>query len=183
MRLCEIVNNNVNYGDLIKEHCRPYLSEVGEQFAFSHFLYKGTWNPPKQPLISINGRPDSNIPRKLHVEFERVFQKVYGFPYMKAVFASTDIGQAVEYGDDVFAVFPVGNFQYCWSPTVEDMFYMTGDDEIEKHEIESAVIKNKFTTSKLKSAWKRPGEVMLVMSKAIMVPVTLPGGSVALHKN
>lgn len=40
----------------------------------------------------------------------------------EAVFASGSLRQAQGYGN-IYAVFPIGNFKFCWSPMVQDFTY------------------------------------------------------------
>lgn len=62
-----------------------------------------------------------HTPQKLHDSLNNFFVEKFGWPARSGTFVSWDIDTAASYGD-LYAIFPIGEFKYVWSPDVVDLY-------------------------------------------------------------
>lgn len=126
MRLHElIIEQDSNYYDQLDAFitqkiipdCKPFLGELGWS---GPFLYRGIDEKrtqkhfTRQPVRK-NRRP-MDTPQEMHQAADNWFVEHYGYPFRRAgLFTTGNINQAVDYGR-AYMVFPIGDFQYVWSP-------------------------------------------------------------------
>jgi len=145
----------LNQVGTIRQNCQPYLQQNGG--AIDHdALYRGV-KPPGGHSVTGDGDADvirkevrltdrrpSDTPRELHNFVNQYFQTHYGAPFRTAMFASGSQGQANDYGT-VYVIFPAGEFQFLWSPDIEDMYSLTAEYGLEHH-MEPGAQKEAFET-------------------------------------
>ena len=108
----------------ISKNCKPFLKLIGSQVT-TYPLYRGmeaASHPEsitKKQVRLDNRRPMSSAQIK-HDRYNLYFQEVFGAPFRNALFASGDRKMAQFYGYP-FVVFPIGEFEFIWSPDVNDM--------------------------------------------------------------
>lgn len=122
----------LNAAGTIKQNCQPYL-KLNKDAMISRSLYRGV-KPPGG--FSVTGAGDANFIRKdirltdrrpsdmdedIYEFFNKYFTEMYGAPFRNAMFASGSSGDAADYGA-VYVIFPIGEFQYLWSDTIEDLY-------------------------------------------------------------
>lgn len=106
--------------DRIQRECRPYLSLVSpDGFA----LYRGI---DAQTPEFFEGRVDrnrkpTNMPTALHDAADAWFSRQFGVRFRSAaLFCTGSKTQAGTYGRR-YRIYPIGCFQFCWSPLVSDL--------------------------------------------------------------
>lgn len=110
---------------LLQQNCKPFLSQAG----WNNPMYRGI--DKQLPAVSLQQNRAGRRPLTTNAALSKVadnwfFEKT-GIRYRSnAVFTAGDYGTARSYGD-VYVMFPIGEFKYCWSPNVEDMFMLVSD--------------------------------------------------------
>lgn len=131
--------DDVEAASMIKRDCEFFLKESGfdpSQPAHTG-LFRGsdriTVKPGSLPKLSVvkNRRP-LTTPPPIHRVADEYMQKQFGVPFRsQSIFVTPDSGIAEEYGRGTFLIFPIGVFKYCWSPVVEDFYYVAQRDGID----------------------------------------------------
>lgn len=68
-------------------------------------------------------RSPSDTSPLMHRLLMQYFQDHFGYPYRHAgVFCSSARSQAWGYGDNIFLVFPIGDYSYVYSPKIQDAY-------------------------------------------------------------
>jgi len=101
---------------VIQEECKPYLDKFGTA------LFRGMNIVPE--VFSLFDRRKNREPRTTSIEAHDVLDKIFNEEFgwkarSEGVFADQDLSN--EYGTGLFLVFPRGNFDYLWSPKVDDL--------------------------------------------------------------
>jgi hypothetical protein len=109
---------------IFHDECKPFQKEIGFDGTFDFkTLKRGMKNKPK--LFIGNVRPDrrpSDTPLPIHEFMDNWFYKKFGVKFRSnAMFATKSQGSAQTYGD-VYIVFPIGEFKYCYSSTIDDLY-------------------------------------------------------------
>ena len=125
--------------DTLEQECGPYLQEIGglENALIKYPLYRGGDNvfTSNSPIVKIPVRQDRQ-PRSTSIEDHELADKwfkehsSFGIPYRSAaLFCTGSQVIATAYtryypeGTGIsMIVLPVGEYHYCWSPEVQDMF-------------------------------------------------------------
>ena len=146
MKICEIVlEDSVNPAqvdfdaheeirNIIMRDCQPYLTAVGENLksALSRPMWRGI-----QPSDSVSvkltekyftispirkDRMPMDTPGSIHSYIDSWFNRRMGIPFRShSMFCTGRKIHAQAYGK-AYIVIPIGNFSFCWSPLVEDMY-------------------------------------------------------------
>ena len=67
-------------------------------------------------------RQPMSTPIWAHEVIDNFFKKKFNIAARSAaLFCTTNTSQASLYGDEVFMIFPIGNYKIIWSPTVKDL--------------------------------------------------------------
>lgn len=81
----------------------------------------------------------------LHKEIDQWFNEKFGFKARsQAVFCVGERGNVNEYGD-LYYIFPMGEFQYAWSPEVRDLFAVRSHEMLDYPEDVTDAEKEKYT--------------------------------------
>lgn len=110
------------YAQMLIRDCGPFLQSGGLELPLYRGLRLADVKAPDYPMrVHKNRRPkDSSI--RLHDAFNGYLHEKFGIKYRsQAVFASGDSDEAASYGR-LMTIFPIGNFDYCWSPMVKDLY-------------------------------------------------------------
>lgn len=124
MKLYEIKNEDdfEKYGELIKQNCKPYLNEIGDIDSNS-FILRGMRNIDKQ-FVEKTVRKDRDpklTPKPIHDFIDDWFKGNYQIKIRsEGIFGTGDNRRAASYGKP-YAIFPIGNFDYIWSPDIPDL--------------------------------------------------------------
>lgn len=122
----QIIMNQVK---TIRQNCQPYLTQ--NRGAINGFpLYRGVKKTNEASVIRrevrLGNRKPKDMPLELHQFINGYFKKHYGAPFRNAMFVTSSVGNASEYGD-VYVIFPAGEFQYLWSADYEDLYSITSE--------------------------------------------------------
>jgi len=119
--------------ETVKLDSQPYLKEIDYNLRGNQ-LYRGVINTTK-PFIAKTVRLKNRNPKDtsldLHNKINGYFQEIYGAPFRNSIHVTSDLDQASEYASNtiktgnVYIIFPVGQFDFLWSPAVSDMLDST----------------------------------------------------------
>ena len=120
-------NSDLSLEEAVKifhNECKPFQKEIGFDGTFDFkTLKRGMKNKPS--LLIGNVRPDrkpTDTPLPIHEFMDNWFYKKFGVRFRSnAMFATKSQGRAQIYGD-VYIVFPIGEFKYCYSSTIDDLY-------------------------------------------------------------
>lgn len=126
-------NNDQQIIDMIKRDCQPWLSAAGKNLAWRGISIAGGKGFTKAVFKTADyGVPDMLIgavrtdrvpkdsPMWLHNALNKHFQKSVGIPLRSASLFCTGSSMLAENYGHVYAVFPIGNFNYAWSKMIVD---------------------------------------------------------------
>ena len=129
---------------IIQRDCAPYLREVGDKHLFrgmpvnKQFLKKRTRLADRDPV---------DTPVELHKMINAYFVKEFKKPFRNAMFCTGKLSDATKYGI-AYKVYPIGKFEYLWSPTIIDLWhsYNKNKGEIQDQLIAAGYSKNDVHT-------------------------------------
>jgi len=128
----------------IRQDCQPFLKAAGSE---KMSLYRGikgvrighepAWGPGTRESIGpagikrarLEGRDPTDMDKYWHDRLNVYFTQKFGAPYRNAVFCTGDFHVAGEYGTPSM-IFPVGDFEFIWSPKVSDLYTEIEDREL-----------------------------------------------------
>jgi hypothetical protein len=166
---------------IIEKHCKPFIEVLN---SYEHqLLYSVLPIPNDNNIIKIkNYVYDSpNIPGYLKDAFNVTFEKYYKRPYCKGMHCSF-VPQNITDGYHQYAIFPVGEFTYCWSPQITGIFeyYVSHtspnriDHEYDYNEVMDYVdheVRYKYVNNNIIDAVDKPNEIMIYCDEYLAVPV------------
>ena len=124
---------------VLTQYCQPYLNMVGLDFALkTHPMYSGRKNTvfDQKPYVfrSVNqAREPRDSSQFVHKIADSFFREKFGIPYRTtSMFVNGSYNEAKIYGIPAIVI-PVGEFDYCWSPHVEDLYLYTDQAGISNH--------------------------------------------------
>lgn len=127
-------------GELILKNCRPFLQQINYNLD-EYALYRGIGINEKKLFIELSARltnrHPSATPLKIHKFLNKQFENQFGHPFRNAVFATGDPGVAEYYSKEItneiiprfsiYSIFPIGEFEYIWSPDILDLYDKLGE--------------------------------------------------------
>ena len=136
MSLVTILNMLVN-------NSLPYLKELEREFKGykkgSMFFLSGRTNNKDVFKRKIRkNRSPKDMPEDAHESLDDGFYDEFGVHYRSnAVFVTGNFNTADSYGDNVYMIFPIGQYSYAWSNQVQDLYSDTddGNNFVEKYEL------------------------------------------------
>lgn len=157
MRLFEVENLSTmisEYRDFINENCQPYLSMIEDPIKYK--MLRGT-NGKKSGDI-IHTRPDRkplHSSKFIHDIFEISFKQT-GITANRSnsIFTTGYYNSALAFGS-VYVVYPIGDFDFSWSPKVEDL---QADANFWKHlklDTDQITLEDLNPISQLYSSWSK----------------------------
>lgn len=175
--------------DYIHRNCQPYLNEVGNDL--TKLMWRGVSRNFIRRIPAIQGLPDCSFipghyadrqPRDTHEAAHKIANELmvkhHGLPFRNGVFVTGSHAEASDYGEPVL-IFPIGEFKYCWSPTITDLsdHVPGGANSVFDHERLTEKLDKMFSlyykTTDLKNAIFSENEIMLYCDKCLMY---IPGG-------
>lgn len=170
---------------LIKKDCKKFLNENGGQFLYRGMRLHGSLMDPD--VVKMTPRQDripKDTPQRVQKYFNEEFELEYGVKDIRsrATFCTGNKRSARTYGD-LYAIFPMGDYTYWWSPRVHDFYnditkYITAtyqseisdDDEdplvyiedVTKEDIHSFILDMPYQSSDLVKAITSGYEIMLL---------------------
>ena len=120
------------YVGLIKRDCMGFIRQANGQY-----LYRGLGTASDEFLsksIRLTGRMPKDVPSLLHYTINEYFINNFGAPFRNAMFCSGSQHLADFYGN-IYGVFPIGNFDFVWSPEVDDLYMEWDEVEHDEHDV------------------------------------------------
>lgn len=105
---------------VIQRDCASFLSQVEDPFS----LYKGAgagYRFEKKQVRLDNRRP-VEMDSVYHDAVNKYMTYKFGAPFRNALFVFGSAGEAEFFGN-VHSIFPIGEFEFLWSPLVNDLNY------------------------------------------------------------
>jgi len=122
MKINEITVDRDYILNLIKKDSKPFLNRIGGDFSY-YAMYRGMENET-QPFIRkqvrLNDRKPMSSAQIKHARYNQYFEETFGQPFRNSLHVSGEREMAEYYGN-VYVIFPIGNFDWLWSPEVKDM--------------------------------------------------------------
>jgi len=124
--------SNEEAQNLLLKDCKKFLRET--RWAFYRGSDIGSSNDPNihrmkaRPMVGKEMRAPKDTPTWIHKLANKAFKDSYGWSPRQGVFAS-DMATSANYGRGSFLFFPIGNYNYLWSPSITD-FFAKGLDRI-----------------------------------------------------
>lgn len=112
-------------GKLLQE-CTQFLTESGfnPEDADGTGIIRGSEQAPVfTPLTTPTSRRPLTSSADTHYTVDTYLKKQFGTPFRShSIFVCRDMDTVINYGSP-FMIFPIGDFKYCWSPKIDDLFY------------------------------------------------------------
>ena len=128
MKIYEIISESVDYSaediaKMLRQDCATFLAEIKNDL-YKNRLWRGV-NILPTSIAQFTTRKDRDpvdMPKAVSKAIDDYFQETTGIRWRStSVFASGNHHAAMYYGN-LFCLFPIGQFNYCWSPRVSDLF-------------------------------------------------------------
>jgi hypothetical protein len=133
----EVITDEEEMIERIKTECAPFLKEIDfivkpgietASFITRTQVPRALWRGASHDaaLVKLSGKrtrhPADTAP-EMHELLVRHLTNQFGWPYRAmGVFCSTAAEQAAGYGDDLFMVFPIGEYEYIYAPSIRDAY-------------------------------------------------------------
>lgn len=160
--------------ELLYERCGPFLKSINYELD-NYNLFRGMSRLLPSPLYLDSGidiipghrddRKPKDTPTEIHNQMNDLMEQHYGRKFRNGLFTSGDLNQALGYGTTVYRVFPIGEFEFCWSDT-----YVDAAIGLDEHDPET-LITEYYRNDDLKWAITSCNEVMLYADKCYVVGV------------
>lgn len=179
--------------DIIRRDCQLFLLQV--QPLKLNLLYRGVATDNSRPIIKSQGnilrhRVPSMTPPNAQIAIDDFLERETGRRWRESsVFATHDYVTTSNYGQP-FAIFPIGEFEFCYSPIIYDLFitlqrsgvkdkasiYQFNDEDPDSVAKASKSLYNTmanaaYTTSDLKSGIVAGVEIMIRCEEYYLVPI------------
>lgn len=165
----EVIQDQEEMIDRIRTECKPFLEEIdfivkpgieNASMIRTSYVPRALWRGSSHDaaLVKLSGkrtRQPSDTAPEMHELLVRHLTNQFGWPYRAmGVFCSTAAEQAAGYGDDLFIVFPIGEYEYIYSPTIPDAY-----QELDNHLIDYPKMWKEILSSmgKKESEYERDG--------------------------
>jgi len=127
MRLNQYLTEELNSLEdilfLLRRKCGPFISMCKET---GNLFYRGMRPKPSMLRLMRDDREPMNTYPWLHKYMNEMFTKKFGWPVRSGIFAAKSFSYVEGYGI-THVVFGIGDFDYCWSPKIKDLFYTFND--------------------------------------------------------
>lgn len=119
--------------EAITRDCKQFLKQMEGRLALRGTRSSANNGLANQYLFKRSVRDDRkgmNTRPELQAEYDRWFNQHFGVkPRSAGIFTTGSAKEAKSYGT-VYAVFPIGEFKYIWSPKVDDLFFDNKKDTV-----------------------------------------------------
>ena len=162
VRIGDTANNQLSKAvEDIKINCQPFLNEIEDPFSLLRGL-RPTPDWAVKKTARLANRQSMSTPDWLHKELNQMFVKRFRVPFRNAVFCTGNESQARVYGM-MFAVFPIGNYKYAWSPKYRDLYQNFDNFRVhnDQHDFIKTVDITSYQTTGLNEAIASGHEIML----------------------
>lgn len=156
--------------ELIKRDCKPYFdASPGNRLMFRGMRGRSKTKAFKRTVRADRAPKDTSD--ELHKAMDDWFLEKFGFKARSnAMFATGHATIAGTYGS-LYAVFPIGDFEFVWSPNVDDLTLRT--ENLRPDEIPDVLEDCEFRKTGLRSAINSQNEIMISCREYYAVPLKL----------
>lgn len=166
----------------ILKDCQFFLKEINfhPENVFYHGLFRGIGiktNDEKNILRKwrVNdSREPKDMPRELHDTLDDFFEEEFGTRFRsESLFATGSKSMAREYGI-VFLVFPIGRFEYIWSPVVRDAWeYFSNEHDYTSNQLKKVLhtTDNLYVNKNLDEGIESGNEIMIACESYYTIPL------------
>jgi len=156
--------------ELIGKNCKPFLKMINNQYDL-YCLYRGISKKFAHDFFAKKKVRKNRIPRDTQFEYhsaidEALYKKFKIRGRSECLFVTGQPLNAVKYGD-VYLIFPIGNFKFIWSKSIEDLFDITFKAKEDKKFYTN--LANKYQTTNLKKAIESGNEIMIKCKEYYML--------------
>ena len=140
MKIHEILVETEDYDDrsiaeMLQRDCAPFLAAIKNNIHV-HKMWRGM-NIPETNIARFTtrtDRPPVDTPKVVSNAIDDYFEATTGTRWRSSsVFVSGNQAVAADYGTP-FCMFPIGQFHYCWSSRVNDL-YNTLDRQLDRYHL------------------------------------------------
>lgn len=155
---------------IIKDNCQPFLDQIQSLDLSQHRLYRGMQSYSKYGSRQVhNNRPPVSTDLRVHKIMDEWFLQNVGFrARSEAVFGTGDYDTASLYGT-VYSIFPIGEFKFCWSENVSDMYTDYPKPHKEERILQNFLKRSNYQTTDLCGAIKSKKEIMIKCDHYVFV--------------
>lgn len=168
-----------NVKDVIFKYCQPFLKQVGDSKLYRGMKPNNVLHDHRLDVDFTYGYVDNRMPKhtskELHKSFNKAFIKEFNTPFRDGVMCTGDYMTAEGYGGNVYEIYPVGEFKFCWSPDIEDLYLyyeLHGNLDMEDYlDLDNKAldeVKSHYKITDLKQAIKSNNEIMIYCDKVIV---------------
>lgn len=161
----EAIKMYTKFGKKIKRDCQSYLSQVESPFK----LFRGL--SERGPFITkqvrLTGRQPLAMDHDDYTAANDYFQKQFGAPFRNSMMATGDMTNTWKFGN-TYIVYPIGNFEFVWSPEIDDLNYGIRTPNFRDHynsDISYFLSEAKYTNKNLEAAIESGNEIMIRCKK------------------
>lgn len=164
----------------VLRHCQPYLNAVGndlDTYAMFRGVSKEALGRMEDTHIeslyltpgSYAKRKPKDSPLEIHELANKLFTEKFGVPFRNGVFVTGATRNAKYYGT-VTQVIPIGEFNFCWSPMVQDFYTVSEEARSEEDAMDETrrLISTEYQNTNLKQAILSHHEIMLYCEKVLI---------------
>lgn len=187
MRIVEILTEDIEQlPQFIMQHCQPFLQAI--DYEINDFrLHRGMRQHDHGTLIMpgvwkydvMKHRRPKDMPLELHDVIDSYFYRKTGIHFRSnATFATSNTAEIMDYGTG-YRFFPIGEFSFCWSPKVVDLFkeyedlpskaLLDRNHEFDETRVFAWLDELWYSTSDLKGAINSGHEIMFNCSSYIVI--------------
>ena len=134
---------------MIQRDCKPFLKEIkgGKSLLFRG--NKRRINDISKVRSRLKDRIPSDTLKEIHNHMNKLYNNEFGWPVRNGIFATGNFNTTKSYGNG-YIFFPIGKYEFVWSPDVEDFFTQLEDD----NEYLVYYPENYFDDYKIKQDWE-----------------------------
>ena len=110
----------------LKIDCKKFLQETDGIPVYRGVIKRLPHGMSRKTSHIEAGRKPRDATPEIHDYLNNLFKKKFGWPVRNGVFVSGNWSQVESYGD-AYIFFPIGDYEYAWSPGVDDLWsFVTG---------------------------------------------------------
>lgn len=150
----------------IKRDCKPFLKECRDNMVLNLMMrgMKGKGDEIFKQSVRQDRKPLS-MPGDKHKAFDDWSLEKFGFrARSQSVFVTGSYDDARSYGHP-YAIFPIGDFEFIWSPEVGDLFMYHTTSNVDFDDLG-------YKDTDLKAALELENEIMVHCKEYYAVPIT-----------
>jgi len=185
------VQNIKDFAAKVKQDCQPFLKQIGPDIE-NYSMYRGieverewTIDLLKKAFELRTSRLADRQPRgtrlDIHNNINEALKKIFGKPWRNALFVSGNRKDAAWYGNgNTFRVYPVGDFEFLWSPKIVDLL-PTWDKIKDKHKSKEEalnelmdLVSSSYQTTNLKEAIASGNEIHIWVNSYYTLHDSIP---------